>query len=329
MVVIFYCLPFILSANGLNTASAADDDLSPLAGVPRTVADLGKEEEGDALTACFAIHNNGKGMLCIREVKSGCDCTRVKHPQTIAPGSRAEVCLNIDTLGMHGRHKFKTAVYCNDPARPVIVLQVRAQIAPMVTLTPDRIFFKAMAGSDLKQMVRIATKGERPLNVKLESHNLGEKIAVDLVPIAAGKQYRLTVQNSVSASGSYRGRILLRSDHPGRERIVVPVFAHLTPPVAVYPSRLVLDTGKCHTCRALGRYKGTLVVRAYDKETLRILGVAPERMGLTCEIEPLIAGRAYRLNMAYDAGSGAPLPEHLVLKTNRSDLIKIPLYLSR
>jgi hypothetical protein len=321
MAALSFCLPLILAVSGLNPANAADEkNHAPHAKVPNTVVDLGKAEEGDVLAACFAIHNDGKGMLRVREVKSGCDCTHVKHPQTIAPDAQAEVCLSIDTLGIHGRHKFKTAVYCNDPSRPVIVLQVLAQIAPMVTLTPDRVFFKAMAGSDFVQEVRIATKGQRPLNVKLDSHDLGKKIAVDLEPVVAGKQYRLAVKNRILTAGSYRGRIFLRSDHPGRDRIVVPVFAHLTPPVGVYPFRLILDTDRCPACRAKSLRKGELIVRAHDRKPLQILSVGPEQPGLTWTITTLIPDEAYRLDVRYASTSGAPLPPpEMKIKINRTD----------
>ena len=329
MAVLSLCLQLVLSTNGPVAVNAADVQPSPLAKVPNTVIDLGKVEEGDVLTACFVLHNTGNGALRIHNVKTACDCTRADYPQTISPGGRGEICLSIDTLGFHGLRKFKIAVYCNDPSRPVIPLQARARIVPMVTLTPERIFLKAMAGSDLMQEIRMETKGQRPLNVKLESHNLGEKIAVDFVPIIAGKQYRLTVRNRILTAGSYRGRIFLSSDHPGRERIVVPVFAHLTPPVAVYPSRLVLDTSRCPACRAKGLYKGHLIVRAHDQKPLKILSVGPKQPGLTWVIKTMIPDAAYRLDIRYSSADAPPPPPEIKIGIDHTDqeALVVPLSL--
>ena len=329
MVAFFLCLTLILPVSGPFAAAEAADKHHPLAKVPNTVIDLGKVEEGDVLAACFVLHNAGEGALHIRNVKTACDCTRAKYQRDIAPGGRGEVCLSIETLGFHGASKFKAAVYCNDPSHPVIPLQPRAQIAPMVTLTRQRVFFKAMAGSDLMQEIRMETKGPRPLNAKLESHDLGEKIAVDFVPITAGKQYRLTVHNRVLTAGSYRGRIFLSSDHPGRERIVVPVFAHLTPPVAVYPSRLVLDAGKCPACRAKGLYRGHLIVRANDQKPLRILSVGPEQPGLTWGVKTMIPDTVYRLDVRYSSVDAPQPPPEIKIGIDRMDreALVIPLSL--
>ncbi|BBO86516.1 hypothetical protein DSCO28_70820 [Desulfosarcina ovata subsp. sediminis] len=330
MVVFFSCLLLGLSANGPGVANATDVQYPPIAEVPNAVIDLGKVEEGDVLTACFVLHNAGKGALHIHNVKTACDCTNADYPPDIAPDGRGEICLSINTLGFHGLSKFKAAVYCNDPSRPVIPLQARAQIAPMVTLTPERVFFKAMAGSELRQEIRMETKGPRPLNVRLESHDLGEKIAVDLVPITAGRQYRLTVRNRILTAGSYRGRIFLSSDHPGRERIVVPVFATLTPTVAVYPSRLVLDTGRCPACRAKGLYKGHLIIRAHDRKLLRILSVGPEQPGLTWTIKTMLPDEAFRLDIRYSSAADAPPPpSKMEIGINRTDreALVVPLSL--
>jgi len=326
---LFFCLLISLSVVVSHAVGKLDDKQSPLAEVPDTIVDLGKIQEGDLLTACFDLHNAGKEVLLVHKVKSGCGCTRVDYPQEIAPTTWAEVCLTIDTLGTYGKRKFKAAIYCNDPARSVIVLKARAQIIPMVTLTPDRVFFRDMVGRDLLQEIRIETSGQRPMTLQLASYDLENKISVVLESLAEGKCYRLSVKNHVSTPGSYRGRIFLRSDHPGRERIVIPVFAHLTPPVAVYPSQLVLDTGRCPACRASGRFSGTLVVRAHDHESLQILSVEPNPKGLNFEIEPLISDCAYRLSITYDDGIGSSLQGPLVINTNRSDPIEVPLHVKR
>lgn len=329
MAVFSFCLTLFWSVNGLTAASAATDNCAPLAKVQKTVLDLGKAEEGDMLRACFPIHNDGNAELRIHKVKSRCGCTRVDYPQAIAPAKRAQICLNIDTLGSHGRRTFKTTIHCNDPSRKVFSLHVRAQIAPMVTLTPDRVFFRGLSGGDFQQDIRIGTKGKSPLKVQLDSHTLGEKITVNIEPVVAGKAYRFTVQNRLSAAGTYRGRIILRSNHPGRERIVVPVFAHLTPPVAVYPSRLVLDTGRCPACRAKGRYKGKLIVRAHDQKPLRIRAVSPEMEGFTCEVKSMLPERAYRLQFACTLKKERSLPPKVTIETDRDDVgvISVPVVL--
>lgn len=325
---LLFCLPIAMYMAAPVAGGSAIDGDAPRLEMPATLVDLVMVQEGQVLKACFKMHNTGNQTLLIHEVKSSCGCTRVDHPRELAPSGRAELCLAIDTFGIHGMHKFKTAVSCNDPERPAITVQVRARIAPMVTLSPDQVFFRDAAGKDLSRDILIETKGERPLNVQLEGHNLGEKVSVALTPIAAGRQFRLSVRNLVREPGSYRGRIMLTSDHPGRERMVVPVFAWLNPPVAVYPARLVLDKGR-HP--AAGRFSGTLVVRAHDQKPLRILSVGPEQAGLSWTVETLIPDQAYRLEIAYPAANGPSPPPEMVIKTDRVDCgpLVVPLQLRR
>lgn len=309
---------FVLSVHGSGVTSTAGDQPFPVAEVSDTVIDLGRVEEGDSLTGCFSFKNVGKEALHIHKVKTACACTHVDYPQDIAPGGQGKICLSIDTLGFYGLRTFKAAAYCNDPSHPVIPLQVRAKIAPMVTVTPERIFFRAMVGSDLVQDICMDTKGPLPFNVQLESHDLGEKIAVEFVPVTAGKHYRLRVYNRLMTAGSYRGRIVFSSDHPGRERIVVPVFVHLTPPVAVYPSRLILDMNNCPACRVKGLYKGHLIVRAHDQKPLQILSVQPEQPGLTWGIKTMIPDVAFRLDVQYSSADALAPPPTMEIGINRT-----------
>ncbi|WP_306303937.1 DUF1573 domain-containing protein [Desulfosarcina cetonica] len=276
---------------------AGDDHHAPRVELAESRVDLGTVLEGETLNACFAIGNSGGKPLHIHKVKPGCSCTRVDYPLEIPVAGMKDVCLTIGTSGVHGKRTFKAALNCDDPARPVILLQVSARIQPLVSLTPDRVFFNGFAGQNLKQEILIETRSKKPFSVHIESHDLGDNVAVGLTPVVESKRYRLTVENRRKSLGSYRGRIHLRSDHLGREHIVVPVFAHLIAPVEAYPSQLTLKTGRCPACRGSGRFKGTLIIRANDGKSLEVLFVGPDRTDLNCRIDPLLSGQAYRLHV--------------------------------
>ena len=315
----FAGLLIVLQAAALCTADEMERSNPPRLEIGTTVIDLGKVQEGEVLAACFDLRNTGKGPLRILRVQSGCSCTRVDHPAEVASGGQGEICLSIDTFGIHGARKFKVGVYSNDPSRPAVTLQARARIAPLVTLTPDRVFLKDAAGQALRQEIYIETQAKEPLQLQIVSHDLGNKVAVHLQPVVEGKRYRLSVENRVNVAGSYRGRIHLQSDHPGREHIVVPVFVCLTPPVAVYPPRLVLDTGRCPACRAAGRFSGTLIVRAHDQKPLQIIAIGPEQAGLSWTIQTLIPDEAYRVAIDYSAANGPSPPPEMKIQVNRVD----------
>jgi hypothetical protein len=130
-------------------------------------------------------------------------------------------------MGSRGSRKFKVAVRSDDPARPVVILLAKADITPLLTLAPDRVFLQGKAGIPLSRKILIETKGEAPLEVQLVSEgDLAGKIKATLAPVVKGKTYCLTVE-SPAAEHSFRGRLMLRTNYPGREKIVVPVFRHV------------------------------------------------------------------------------------------------------
>ncbi len=325
---------FLFTANGAGAAATDSGDTdghAPRWEMAHSRIDLGKVQEGDTLSACFDFRNTGNAPLHIHKVKSGCGCTHVDYPRTLLAGGEATICLSIQSLGSHGRRAFKTAIHSNDPSRPVVLLEAVADIAPLVSLTPDRIFLRGPAGGDeLGQTIDIVTRGQAPLTIGIDHHDLGENIGATLTTVEEKRRYRLEIKNRQAGSCSYRGRLLLRTNYPGREKIVVPVFVHLTAPVAAYPSKLTLDMGKCPACRAGRIYSGSLIIRAHDDRPLDIRSIGPGHAGLTHRLETLVPERAYRVIVRYTANDAPPLPAELKIETNRDDraLLLVPLRLN-
>ncbi len=315
------------------TAAGYHKEKTPRLEIPKAQVNLGRVPEGEALSACFDLYNAGKGRLRILSIKSGCACIQAYYPREIPAEGRAEIRLKIDTRGFHGRRVFKTAIYSNDPDRPSVMLWIRAKIDPLVTLTPNRIFLTGGAGSNpLNAVVIIETRGKMPLKVNLEPHDLEARITATLAPVIKGRKYRLTVENRMKTPGAYRGRVMLQTNYPGRERIVVPVFVHLPPPVAVYPSRLVLKKSeKCPICHIEQLFTGTLTIRAHDDKPLRILSLGSFPAGFKWRIKPLVPERAYRIVVRYAARSY--LPFELQITTNRlpgnGNTIPVPVALEQ
>lgn len=299
---------------------------APSLDIPVPLTDLGTVLEGEPLSVVFKLKNSGKGSLHIRRVKAGCTCILADFPYEVPGGGHAQIRLTIDTLGIHGRKTFKNALYSDDPARPVVILKVKVDIDPLVTLTPNRCFFNGPAQGDLRREITIETRGRLPLKVTLDPHDLMERITAELTPVDKDKKYRLTVQNIAPAPVSYRGRLMLRTNYPGRERIIVPVFAHLPPPVAAYPRKLALTTGRCPKCNSAGRYSGHLILRAHDNVPFNILALGPARKDLDVITQPLIAGQAYRITAHYRTGD-APPPDYLEIRTDREgyEVVLVPV----
>lgn len=299
----------------------------PVMALDRTKVELGAATEGEVISARFTLKNEGAGTLMIHKVKSGCACTRVDCPRTVPAGKAADIAIEIDTLGIHGRRIFKTAIYSNDPERPVLLLRVKADVRPLLTLKPDRFFLKGSAGAAIKKDILIHTSGHMPLEVRIEQNSLGDKVVASLKPVVKGQKYRLSVENRVKEAGSFRGRLILQTNYPGREHIAVPVFVYLPAPVSVIPEILALQPGRCPKCR--DDFSGEVLVRANDDRPLKILSVNVPAPGCEYEKESLIPGQAYRIRVECMNCKDCQKNYFLDIQTNREDYkqIKVPVVL--
>ncbi|WP_449245000.1 DUF1573 domain-containing protein [Desulfobacca acetoxidans] len=308
-----------------HTAASQPPPNAPVIRFESESLNLGKVLEGAVLTTRIKVRNTGGAPLHIRKVETGCcGITVLDFPPEVPPGGKDEIQIRINTTGVNGERTFKTAVHSNDPALPVALVKVMAQITPLLSITPDRIFLTGLAGRPLEQQLELIWRGETRLKVHADLNDVAQNIRVAISPLTPGRRFLLKAENLLHTPGSYRGRLLLRTNFPGKERIVVPVFGRITPAVAAYPARLVLTHIRCPQCPKQ-KYSGEVTIRSHDEVPFQVQNAAGE--GLTCYVEPLIPGRAYRLQVRYTAESEQPLATHLQIRTDRKDfeVLTIPV----
>ena len=314
-----------LSADAKPSQNTVKSAKKPIMALESSFIDLGSVLEGETLTARFSVKNEGSEKLVIDRVKTGCKCTRADYTTNVPAGGTATIELKIDTLGMHGRRVFKTAVYSNDPEHSAVTLRVRADITPLVTLTPDRFFLKGGPGKNLKQEIIINTHGRRPLDVRMEGHDLQDRVKVSLKPVIKNRQYCLTLENLVKEAESFRGRIILNTNYPGRKKIAVPVFVYTRAPIGLYPENLALAPGRCPSCR--DKLFGELLIKAQDDQPLQIVSVEMPSSECTCEINTLVKSQAYNIQVECICEKDCSGKSVLVIHTNRKDFkqIEVPV----
>ncbi|MBN1906180.1 MAG: DUF1573 domain-containing protein [Deltaproteobacteria bacterium] len=299
--------------------------LRPIMAIEQTYIDMGKVKEGDTLTASFPIKNNGAGKLVIEKIKSGCKCTSVEYLPELPAGETANIKFKIDTINIHGKVKFKSVIYSNDPERPAVTLIVLADIRPLLTLKPDRIFLKGRPGQDMRQEIVINTEGKMPLDVTIEQHDLGDRVKISLKPVIKNKQYLLSVESVVKEAGSFRGRIILNTNYPGRNKIALPVFVNMLGAVGVYPDNLELKTSRCRNCK--GKFTGEILIKAQDDKPLNITAIEMPYPECTYEMKPLIKEHAYNIEVECMRDKNYSAKDILIIRTNRPEykVIEVPV----
>ena len=107
-------------------------------------------------------------------------------------------------------------------------------------------------------------------------------------PVTEGRRYLMKVENLLDAPGAYRGRLMLATDFPGKERIVVPVFGRIKAPLEAYPAKLILSPDRCPACKERRNHSGEVVLRSQDNAPFQVKAVKAEAEGLRWDLETLV-----------------------------------------
>ena len=106
-----------------------------------TAFDMGEIEYEGLAHAQMEVYNRGKGDLQISKITTTCGCTTAKMPQNvIKPGESSLLEITVDPTLIAGYSTTKTlSIASNDPANPIVNVDVTTHIKPLVDLQPNDI----------------------------------------------------------------------------------------------------------------------------------------------------------------------------------------------
>lgn len=105
------------------------------------VHDFGPINDARPLECEFPFENTGDAELVISGVKPSCGCTTTELAKDrFAPGESSAIDVEWEPKGF-GKQSKTINVRSNDPANPYIQLTIKAEIEPLVQLTPPRADF--------------------------------------------------------------------------------------------------------------------------------------------------------------------------------------------
>lgn len=233
---IFVCLAAASMAVPVREIHAAEPSVesgertatAPAAVVPEPVFVFDEVLEGEIVTHVFAVANEGGLPLEILDVRTSCGCTTVQRPDRIPAGGRGEIVVRADTQG-YGRHPFRktVAVKTNDPDHPALELRIEGPVAEFARVEPRAMGLRGPAGEAIRAEAIITGNPAHPFRI-LEIVPGGELPGkIDVVLEERRDGYRLVVRNRLETPGTYRGRIVLKTDNPLRPELSVYVQANI------------------------------------------------------------------------------------------------------
>ncbi len=198
--------------------------LDPRAAV-QTV-DLGRLRVGDAVEYIFLIENSLDTPLELRLARASCECGINLLDGGVVPARKtARVRLALEDPLASGPLRLAAAVATSDPARPRLVLELRADVVPDISVSPDILWLAdASRGSSTtgRAAIGFAVEGVAIEAVEVVDGNF--EAIFEAAP-EAGSGGTLVVRHAGRPdSGLYEGLIVLRTTSSRQPKIKVPVL---------------------------------------------------------------------------------------------------------
>jgi len=124
----------------------------------------------------------------------------------------------------------KTAgVYTNDKNRPRQDLIISGPVEKFVTIRPQHVSLRGIAGDSIKGQVTIIPEKKYPFKILDVQAKDGKNInfQLDEVKKTNGQAYELKVENLREKSGRYYDTIILKTDSKVRPELNVRVYGYL------------------------------------------------------------------------------------------------------
>jgi len=180
--------------------------------------------EGEILSYTFDVLNQGDEDLKIERVKSECTCSVAHFDSLIAPNAQGKITIEIDTNGFQGPERWVARIFSNDPKWKEAVLDLRAQVKPVITITGAPVFLGGKKKAPTTAEVEIRTELDRDLILTPEKFTLSGKVTYSLEEIQKGRRYRVSFQNVTRKRENYRGSLKLKTNFAEKPDVTIMII---------------------------------------------------------------------------------------------------------
>ena len=224
---------------------------SPKAIVPTPSYDFGTITQGETVSHCFELDNNGTAPLTITRMELSLPEMTTRTSASIAPGKKGQVCVELGTSTLSLKVSAQALVMLNDSARPRIPLVLAGVVKAPIDLIPMGAVFAAVwKGEGAEQSVTIVNNLPKPLHVRgLETE--GQHFTARLVTEKPDEVYKVlvTVPPDVPP-GKYTGGVYVNTDSARFSRIRLGVNILVKDEIYTFPGAVAFGTMNLAQLRA-------------------------------------------------------------------------------
>lgn len=217
---------FCVALLWLSTAWAA-----PAVSVSQPDYDFGTIYQGEKIRHSFIFANSGKETLVVEKVSSSCGCTAaLASAKALAPGGSGEIQATFDSTRFRGAVSKTVYLYTNDPARPVVQLQLKGKIQEELVISPQQVDFGAVTPKrTVKSTVSLINQGRQEIRLdglETTTPELAARLGAEVVPPGGKVTVELTLTPKPGQS-RFSGYVLFKAAGAIRHDLRIPVYADL------------------------------------------------------------------------------------------------------
>ena len=121
-------------------------------------------------------------------------------------------------------------IFSNDPANPVMTIQLCGDAKPFIEIQPSHIVrFNGQPHEKLVARVRLISHQKTPLTIKGFETDLGDKVGVKIKEEKPGQIFEVEITNQMKEIGGYKGKVEILTSSEKRPKLILRVFADLYP----------------------------------------------------------------------------------------------------
>lgn len=255
--------------------------------------DFGVVDNSQTVEHTFLLRNEGDLTLEISQVRPSCGCT-VAHisERNVPAGGETKISTKLSLAGRQGQQHKAITVESNDPQQPRFVLTLKGTAGTALDVQPSRLMQSQLApGSQPTGTVQITGMAGTPFKV-LAVESTSEQISARVVTVEEGRVYQLVVSPTQPLSpGQTEATLTVKTDHPQRPNLQVPVLFMAKADLVVAPRELIFPMP---SSEPVTRY---LIVRANDNQAFQIARVEVPSPEITTETTAFGAN-GYRVQLS-------------------------------
>ncbi len=143
--------------------------------------------------AHFKYENVGKTPIHFNAVRTSCGCTAAKPAKDdVAPGEKGEITATLQIGDRVGLQQKSVTVETNDPKSPTTILQLKANIPPLLELKPAFVFWDSAEPLNPKTIDVVVPKESPVTKVTVTSSD--PAITAKIAPGSSPKEWTISVQ---------------------------------------------------------------------------------------------------------------------------------------